>query len=451
MVERLAGRRTGISLGRFRRLAFDWYLPAYIHLWLFEGVVRKWVFPEGSQLLYIFRDGVLLPVGIVLLLIRLRNRPRQITLPRTGPGALGMVLIITWLASLMTWAITSSLVNGPSLSTAVLGIRSYLVPASLPVIVYCIRTTQTRTLADKAILWWVVPTSLIALAQAVSPQQSFVNRVGADAYQDLLTSGDTVRATGTFTAPAGLAVYVPLALAVLLSRSRTWNAKAIPDVALFSLLLTALLIVVAIGGSRFLLIGIVVVLVAYLFLCWDTDLWPWKGYLVAGILVTLVIASSYLSEVISNFEERISEANSNEDSGARILDSTNYFMQTASTTLLGDGPGTHSTAAVQASGGLGWVENDLPRTTQELGAFGVVINLTRQSLILAFLALGLLRRDVLVVLLSAALLPSLLSGQVFAQPSVQGFGAIGLSFLVLAVSDHPAARRQSLLPLGCEV
>ena len=168
----------------------------------FVGAVRKWMFP-GLGILYLAQD---VPIGLAYLWAFWAGFVRRTVL----------LWGFLWLSAIvMLQAFSQMLVIGLSPLVALVGLHHYLfyIPMML---VFPVALSDFHR--RKFILWnllLVIPISVIAALQSVSPKQAFINlTAGGEAMG--VSGSDVVRSTGTFnfTVPYGIWVAIAVSLVV---------------------------------------------------------------------------------------------------------------------------------------------------------------------------------------------------------------------------------------------
>lgn len=185
-----------------------------IVLLIFEGALRKWVFPGAQDLVYFAKDVFF--AGSYLGFLRERTRLRSVPLPR--PLTAGLAVAAMW--GLLE-VLNPSL---PNLLVGVLGFKAYffyvpllaVVPASFDSDADLARFLRRYLLV-------AIPVGLLAVLQFFSPASSSLNAYawggGDTAYIATFGSSEYVRVTGTFSFITGFTSYLQatmiLSLAVL--------------------------------------------------------------------------------------------------------------------------------------------------------------------------------------------------------------------------------------------
>jgi hypothetical protein len=181
-------------------------LLLYISLLLYDGALRKWVFPGQEAIVFILKDALLL-LGLVFVLMT-RVRTKNATL---HPAVFPLVLLyFLWIGlnTLNPWL--------PSYLVATWGFKSYtliamsffvLFPMAFP---HCSLVVQFLT---RFFPYVVLPICLIGIAQVFSPADSWLNRQIRDDAEGLATFGESnlIRVSGTFSYISGMTSFVQTA------------------------------------------------------------------------------------------------------------------------------------------------------------------------------------------------------------------------------------------------
>jgi hypothetical protein len=179
-------------------------------LLIFEGALRKWVFPEAQSLVYFAKDVFFLGAYLGFL----RDRPRLRYRPPPLPAFYG-VLILTAVFGLLQ--IFNP--NLPNLLVGVFGFKAYffyapllfIVPAAFPNDAVLHKFLQRYVFIS-------VPVGLLAVMQFLRPASSILNtyaRTNEESYIATFGSSTFVRVTATFSFISGYTSYL-LATAILI-------------------------------------------------------------------------------------------------------------------------------------------------------------------------------------------------------------------------------------------
>lgn len=413
-------RDTPLRQQRLPSLA-GWFAVAYVHLWVGEGALRKWV-PGLGELMYVARDAATVAVLTVLILSHTRSR---------RPASM------FWAASVVIGVAGAAAVVVADLppQVAVAGVRSYLAPFLLPVVVMCFAPQWTLPRMGRAMLAWLPVQLVLGAIQGTLPPSSPINRE-LSGEESRFVQGGVVRITGTFTAPSGLTSYLILAFAVLL-------AALVGGMFVRRRLAVVLLLMgitaVSISGSRGAVLGVSIVL-AYAIVH--------SAFTRPGITVRLAAtvasvgvaawlsATALFPQIVTAFLNRFEAADRAEDTGARILGQTIGFFNPENFSIFGSGVGGTSIVGIALGSGQSWVEVESTRWVVELGLLGLALATGRLILGVGLTAAILVspsRFNTGSVLLAGVVAPTLLFGTIGQNPSYQGAFAIALSLLILTL------------------
>ena len=174
---------------------------------LFEGAIRKWIFPQGSELVYFFKDIILFGAYLKFFLF---PDPDIRAWRVRAPGTLITIVCITLV---MFGALNP---NIGSVALAVYGLKIYLwyIPLGFMVPLLFRNEAEMTTMLFRYSLF-AIPICLLGAAQFVAGPGSWLNVYAATSYADMhhvATFGGgqeaTARITGTFSYISGHAVFV---------------------------------------------------------------------------------------------------------------------------------------------------------------------------------------------------------------------------------------------------
>jgi hypothetical protein len=184
---------------------------------IFEGVLRKWVLPQASDLIYFLKDFVLLGAYIrYYLSSELKSAFHRNTLT--------IVLLMA-----ISWSVFQAF--NPSLGSPVIGffgLKAYFFYIPLMWMLPALFESQEELYEFlRSYLLLAIPVCLLAVAQFFSPPSSFIN-VYAGGQEANATVGDVVRVTGTFSYLLGYSTYLTTCFSFLipmliLPQSRIWR------------------------------------------------------------------------------------------------------------------------------------------------------------------------------------------------------------------------------------
>ncbi|GAA2081871.1 hypothetical protein GCM10009758_32030 [Microbacterium hatanonis] len=395
----------------------------YVHLWIAEGALRKWV-PGSDGIMYLARDAV--AIGVLLFLAIAPVRARR------GQGLFWAALLAMAVAAFAT-----VLVAELPLSVAVAGVRSYISPFILPLVVFSYQPPGILQKIARAVLVWVPVQLVLGLAQSTAPPSSWINREISGEETRFVQDG-IVRITGTFTAPSGLTSFLVLAFALALSAlvgSNILSRRA----GLVLLLLTGMTI--AISGARGTVLGVVVILILVLLHAFIND--PARSLRIAMIVSVIsaavwLLASWLLPQVLAAFVGRFEAADRAEDTGGRLLNQTVGFLFTENLSLTGSGVGGSSIVGIALGSGQQWVEIESSRWVSEMGILGILLALARLAIglgIAGSVILNARRHSTVTVVLVAVIAPLLVFGTIGQNPSYQGAFGVSLALLIASALE----------------
>src|SRR5215212_2840771 len=225
----------------------------YFFLLIFEGVFRKWLLPQYSDVLLIVRD----PVVLVIYLLALKAR----VFPRNH-----------WMVSLAIIAFLSSVVSvlvlepylpvKPLILVTGFGFRSNFL--HLPLLFIMGRVLDIEDV--KKLGWWIlvglIPMCVLLAVQFNAPPDAFINRTAGLGGTEQITAGSgKIRPPGTFSFVSGVIFYAAMSAAYLLYAALTRGVYR--NWLLFGGGF-ALVVTIGVSGSRSVLLAVLVVLATLL-------------------------------------------------------------------------------------------------------------------------------------------------------------------------------------------
>jgi O-antigen ligase len=424
-------RRTGLLQSERTTAAL---IAGYVALWILEGAFRKWV-PSMGMVFYVLRDGYAV-AALVWLAVSRRTAVRRLPWWTIGVALiLGLLLVAQFLQSQSTAPVV-----------LLFGLRSYVAPLLFAVLCYQYATFAS-VMRIGAVIAAAAPLELaLTIAQVRSAPDSFINvQVGGEP-NDFVNGNAVVRATGTFSAPSGLTVYVVLALAfglwwTVLHRRRLVGLAVV----------SCVVATIALSGARGSVLEGGILIGGYLVY---SIVRPSKEstrtavLIIVVLAVLLVVVQLALPTVIEAFIARFTQASASEDSSARVLDGFSGFLgQTPS--AIGDGMGTRSNAGIALGSPAGWIENDSLRWIAELGVLGFCLAVLRVLAVIVIVAIAIVRvrRDgPALTMLRAALVVLLVLGSINDTPTSEGGFGILLGAYLLALTTRTGSTPQPAPP-----
>ncbi|WP_262964946.1 hypothetical protein [Methylobacter psychrophilus] len=418
-------------------------------LLIFEGALRKWVFPEYQQIIFFLRD----PIVLLIYVIALRHR----IVTRDGLLTAGLLISFVFMALVFLQIVTVKM----NVLTLIYGWRMYFFYLPL---VFVIKDTFHQADIFKLFrqtLYISIPISALVYFQFISPRDSYIN----DAYgtgNAFVVTGTRVRTTGTFTFVIGQFMFTGSILTMMIF---CWLHKA--RYALLSLPWLLLctgttLAILLLSGSRtaFFMTGLIVTCTFFgMMMTRDTKL-KFTGTLLIVFLL-LIATVMFLGPLRDSFDAittRFDEAKSSEGSVImRALGPILGFGQHITTSPvigygIGFGTGGGSSLAT-GKAQMVLAEDEWSRIIQEVGpGFGLVYIFYRAifTFLLFKQAIKSARNDnnILPMMLLGFIGFYIFIGQVTTQGTMQGYCWIFVG-LVMAASKPP--QRTELIPQKPEI
>lgn len=276
----------------------------WVYFWLliFEGALRKWVFPQLSAPLLVVRDPV------VLLIYMQAVRCRRF--PSNGP----IVTCFALMASFMLLAIAQIMLGvGGGPLVAIYGLRTDFLHLPLMFIVAEVFSYEDVIEMGKWLLITSIPMAALMVVQYKSSPGAWVNSATKADAQQLAFVGEKVRPPGTFSFITGAGHFFVLVTAFLLyglgERRKVYSWR------LLAAAMVAVAIVQPFSGSRTLVLSCTLVYMAALAF---GALHPSRAQRIVAITVLICLALLALSltstfrEAVDSFITRWEQANTSD-------------------------------------------------------------------------------------------------------------------------------------------
>jgi hypothetical protein len=427
----------------------------YFWLLIFEGALRKWVFPGLSNILLLVRDPIALSAVFLGWPLLQQKRWQIWLLPLFVIGILGTILAIT--------------VGHGDLITALYGSRVFLL--QLPLIFVIAAVFERRDVIRMAwvFLWISIPMTLLLATQSSLPNTHILNvgpgGIGTAAYEGALGRS---RPPGTFTFINGVSSFYSLAAASLFIVLYATKVRQLGR--LFCVAAgIALIVALPVSISRSLLAGYLLVLAALIvtLILGRVRLFPLIGGLLALVvavgLATQIPAFQDTSDAfLSRWESAGASAGAERDEVGDVGIATNQFTSRVlpgftrpfsklnSLPLLGSGIGLGSNVGAQRFGlGRAFLlgEGGWEVSLGELGPLlGLPFIFWRVALSLWMVRLALRsasRGNRLPLILVGASFLDVLGGQL-SQPTGLGFMVLSGGLTLAACNNAPTIQPSSL-------
>jgi hypothetical protein len=241
-------------------------VQAILVIVIIEGAVRKWFLPSASELVYFYKD-VLMVATLIGYYRKRRKAPFVIRRQ--------LALVSTLVAVFVVYSLVAfGLPGGPPVLIGLLGVKAYIL--YIPMAFITPRAFPDRESLIKFLKWYVIivlPVAVIGVMQFLdSNTQSALNRYAVDAGAAADISGFStksgksfVRITGTFSYITGLAVYLPIMFALLLAMTALHLKRGLTRMqkALYYGALGATVVTCFMTGSRGPVVSMLVVAVIF--------------------------------------------------------------------------------------------------------------------------------------------------------------------------------------------
>ena len=409
----------------------------YFWLLIFEGSLRKWVFPGLANPLLIIRD----PVVILIYCVALSRN----VFPW---GAFSAAVIGLGIVS----AAASEIAGEGNLLITIYGLRTNFLHLPLIFLLPKVFTQHNVKELGKWLLILAFPMALLVTLQFRSSPDSLVNvGVGGGVGGQLEVGFGKIRPPGTFSFNTGLLAFVALTSAYLLSTLMQTGARH-AKLALAALPAVALMI--AVSGSRGTLTSVAVILAGVVFICLRQPSFfgkSIKGFFVIAVAYFVLSLWSEFRIGLLVHESRITTGGGIEHGLIlRVLgDLVAPLGAAADTPPFGRGLGMGTNVA----GGLLTgerqfllAEGEWERVIRESGAVLGFAFIGLRLAIIAYLGRAALaalkRKNPLPALIFCAAFPQVMNGQ-FGVPTTLGFAVFMAGLTLAAANDGAEAASDS--------
>ena len=415
----------------------------YFLLLIFEGALRKWIFPSLSAPLLLIRD----PIGLMIIFEAYRSNKW----PEKWSAVTGV------LSAALLGICVVQLVSGDNPWFAGLyGLRSYLLPFPVAFIMGENLDAEELNKFGYWTLMILLPMTLLEVAQYLAPSGSFLNAGAYEGAEQIMYSGAHMRASGTFSFVTGPSSFTPLAAAFILYGFV--NEKMAPKWLLWSAAF-ALLLSVPIIGSRtlvFQLLGIAIC-TGIGALCGVSQLFQSLKFAAPLLIVAFLVSLlPIFSQASNSLHSRFLQASHSEGSltnavQERTVGSILYTIEQTDfgSNPLGLGLGAGAAAITKLTQGeVAFIagEGEFSRAMYEMGPFPGLFFMLFRLLLAAFIALAAIaqaRRHEPLALLLVPLTFTSVFLNLLEQPTEQGFMVIACAFSLAALRKAPSPAFQA--------
>lgn len=415
----------------------------YCVLWLTEGALRKWIFPEFSGPLLLLRD----PLAVSIIVYAFA----------AGVWNLNTWTSILWGMGSVSFFITLSL--GVPLTVSIIGLRTIVLHLPLIFLFEKLLTHEDVDRMGNIFLVLALPMGVLMTLQFLAPGDSTINAGAGVGSGQIGGVGERIRAPGVFSFVTGAVQYFSLVSAFALAKSSVRSASGTITVLLAA---GGITLAVCVAISRTLTFSIALIVVVFLILAFRSGVALGRWLLlifVASLVIGIATFSSVANEGLGAFRERMFEANDSEDIVVRIFSPFIIPMDvivSAGIQGKGIGVGTNMGASL-LSGSTEFVlaEKEWERVVLEMGAPLGLLFISHRIILLGFLVSRCLPSwgspQLLPLLLVTAAGFTLIIGQI-GQPTTLGFVVIGVGLAFASAKPHrsvvPDVRRSFTRPTG---
>ncbi len=429
------------------------WIWAYFFLLIFEGVFRKWVLPQYSDILLVIRD----PVALVIYVIAIKAR----LFPRNA-----------WFWSIAAIAFLSTLVSlvvlepylpiKPMFFITAFGFRCNFLHLPLIFIIGRALDAEDVKKLGRWMLIGLLPMCLLLAVQFNSSPEAWINRTaGIGESQQITAGGGKIRPPGTFSFVSGVIFYAAMCAAYLLYGALTRGIYR--NWLLFSAGF-ALVVTIGVSGSRSVLLAVLVVLASLLVVIVVRPRAVnqfGRNLLIAGVVLLIALRLPIFNEGVQVLSERftsVAEAEEKSIAGGLIDRTLGGF--TEGFLLLGRAPIGGYGLGIGTNGGAKFLtgrtiflltEGEWGRIVLESGPILGVAYLAWRTILTIHLGLfsfrQLKRGELLPLLLYGAGFLSFLSSQ-FGQPTNLGFSVFICGLCLAAGNTVTPSETEPLRPPG---
>jgi hypothetical protein len=359
-------------------------------LLVFEGALRKWVFPWAQAQIYLVKDAILLAVYLGFILDGRRHQPAL-----KGVDLIKIVLVVSFIFG----CIELLNPNSPSILVGLIGLKAYFLYAPVAFILpYAFKSREHLFDLIRRYLIMAIPVAVLGFIQiAAGPESSLNAYVSHSENAAALVlfgdeSGYIVRTSGTFSFISGYTAFLTFIafLAIGYNMGRGWRVKGnIAPMLALTLVVGAMFTT----GSRAPVYTLIATAPVILWLAVSGRILASQTAVRLCMLlpVIAIVALTISPRAVEAFAQRAGEGDLS-DLLARIFQPVYEIIEALpSTPPLGMGIGTtHASALTIMGAEWPWwlqdlmVEAEMARVMVEIGVIGLLLIWFMRFLIAAF-------------------------------------------------------------------
>jgi hypothetical protein len=320
--------------------------------------------------------------------------------------------------------------------TAIYGYCLYMLPVNLISLSRIIAHTNSVHFFAKSILYATFPNLLMALLQTLVPNSRYSRGIIDES--NATTIGGYSRAYGTFSSPAGYAIFLSILTACVLI------FLANQSLSIRFIFYVQLVVLYAVSGSRTVFFSLAIILISKFI----SSIFFEKQKLLAvtlkallSLFIVIIVTSQSLNiGPLNAFLTRVSIARTEENTVMRIFDNVFGFTEFFYQPFFGSGLGAYAIGTVGYTNRAQWIELDLIRNIYELGTiFGVSWIAFRFSLFIGMTTISLRRCNSQALILFSSIAPYLLFGVISGQSTI----SIGCWLVIMFANSSLIAYRKN--------
>jgi hypothetical protein len=355
---------------------------------VFEGALRKWVFPWAQAEIYLVKDAILLAVYLGFLL-----DSRRTILPARGAGAVKVLLV----ASFLFGVLEVFNPNSPSVLVGLMGLKAYFLYAPVAFILpYVFKSREHLFILIRRYIVMAIPVAVLGFLQIMAGPESSLNTYvshSEDTPALLARFGneDLVRTAGTFSYVSGYTAFLGFIgfLAIGYNMAQGWRLK---NNMMPLLALTLVVGAMFTTGSRAPVYTLLAASPVILWLAATSRVLPGRTAmrLICLVPIMALIAVNASPEAFQAFMQRAGEADSTFMRMFSPIDQTVGALSNAPALGMGIGT-THPSAMTIMGVELPWwlsddllTEEEMARVTVELGLIGLLVTYLVRLLVAVF-------------------------------------------------------------------
>jgi hypothetical protein len=281
-------------------------------LFIIEGILRKWVVPSLSNVLFFSKD----PFVLYSFWLAFRYR----LFPQDTISKISYLLFFL----LFVYVFIQAFWNDINPAILMLGFRNYALMIPFILLVREYISKSTFSLIAKVVAWLALPSAILVYIQYISPATAFINKnVGMGEGGVFVVGQGVVRVSGFFSFNVGHAYFCLYCFCFfLINFFQNKDEKIIPGwynpILLFSCIANS-----ALSGSR---TNWGYIILFFIFFSLFTILYPKKIKTVKSILY-LFVGAIFTYFILITFFERNVELLAARHEGARVNSNENFFLR----------------------------------------------------------------------------------------------------------------------------